>query len=314
MSEFKVYDPIAKLIASSGGGGSGLPLTGGTLTGNLTLTAPAKIIQAQSPVNPQDLTNKAYVDGLISGGPFLPLSGGTMSGAISQPVAPINANDLVNKSYTDGAFQSKKPSAVSGHIAIFGSGADSGQTVDSTYSVDTNPINPPSTTTLWPSTRIVNSMQLGANIYKATASLSIAATTSKVFSTGNTNIGPVNWPNLGTTLALASTGIATITNSFPYTTYYILTFVASSASSLGDANINFQFLNEGTSTSFGVVKTLNFYQGPPAITTPVHLTAFVSVAATSSFAFSVAATSTATITLDPASPDNVCTLTIQRVA
>jgi hypothetical protein len=32
---------------------------------------------------------------------FLPLTGGTMSGAISEPIAPVNPNDVVNKAYVD---------------------------------------------------------------------------------------------------------------------------------------------------------------------------------------------------------------------
>ena len=103
---FKLYDPLAQLIASGGG----LPLIGGTLTGNLTLTSPAKVVQSQPPVNPIDLTNKAYVDGLIGGGPFLPLTGGAMTGAITQPIAPVAANDVSNKAYVD----SKNP------ISLFG--------------------------------------------------------------------------------------------------------------------------------------------------------------------------------------------------
>ncbi|ADO00382.1 hypothetical protein WIV_gp039 [Wiseana iridescent virus] len=102
---FKIYDPVAQLVATGGGGGgsgTGLPLTGGTLTGNLTLTAPAKIIQSTAPTGPDDLVNKAYVDAKASG--FLPLAGGTMTGAISQPLAPVAANDLANKAYVDGAI------------------------------------------------------------------------------------------------------------------------------------------------------------------------------------------------------------------
>lgn len=95
---FKVYDPVAQLVATGGGSG-GLPLTGGTLTGNLMIQAPSKVIQSQPPFTPNDLTNKAYVDGLVGG--LLPLSGGVMSGAISQPLAPVAANDVPNKAYTD---------------------------------------------------------------------------------------------------------------------------------------------------------------------------------------------------------------------
>ena len=132
---FKTYDQIAQLIAS-GGGGSSLPLIGGTLMGNLNMQIPYKVIQFQTPANPGDLvnlvyaqstylsltggtmtgpinqpsppgqpdelTNKTYVDGLIGGGPFLPLSGGTVTGAIVSSVVPLNPNDLVNKTYVDG--------------------------------------------------------------------------------------------------------------------------------------------------------------------------------------------------------------------
>ncbi|CCV02298.1 tail fiber protein [Invertebrate iridescent virus 30] len=95
---FKIYDPVTQLVATGGGGG--LPLTGGTLTGNLIMAAPAKIIQSTAPTNPNDLTNKAYVDNAFAG--FLPLAGGTMTGQIVQPLAPVAANDVANKAYVDG--------------------------------------------------------------------------------------------------------------------------------------------------------------------------------------------------------------------
>jgi hypothetical protein len=99
--DFKIYDPVAQLVATGGGGGSGsgLPLTGGTLTGDLTLTAPAKIIQSTAPTGPDDLTNKAYVDAKAAG--YLPLAGGAMTGQIVQSLAPVAANDLANKAYVD---------------------------------------------------------------------------------------------------------------------------------------------------------------------------------------------------------------------
>ncbi|CCV01773.1 hypothetical protein IIV22_096L [Invertebrate iridescent virus 22] len=99
---FKIYDPVAQLVATGGGGGGGtsLPLTGGTLTGNLIMAAPAKIIQSTAPTDPNDLTNKAYVDAKAMG--FLPLAGGTMTGQIVQPLAPVAANDVANKAYVDG--------------------------------------------------------------------------------------------------------------------------------------------------------------------------------------------------------------------
>ncbi|CCV01852.1 hypothetical protein IIV22A_008L [Invertebrate iridescent virus 22] len=98
---FRIYDPVAQLVATGGGSGGGLPLTGGTLTGNLLLTSPAKVVQDTPPTNPNDLVNKAYVDSVIGSGPFLPLSGGTMSGQILQSLAPVAPNNLANKAYVD---------------------------------------------------------------------------------------------------------------------------------------------------------------------------------------------------------------------
>lgn len=112
MSSFTIYDPLEELAAqvaeleNGGGSGGGLPSSGGTLSGDLTLTPPAKVIQSQAPVNPDDLTNKAYVDNAIANAPYLPLAGGTMSGQILQPLAPTTANDLVNKAYVDSAVGS----------------------------------------------------------------------------------------------------------------------------------------------------------------------------------------------------------------
>ncbi|CCV02202.1 hypothetical protein IIV30_007L [Invertebrate iridescent virus 30] len=117
---FRIYDPVAQLIATGGGGG-GLPSTGGTLTGNLVLTSPAKVVQDTPPTNPNDLVNKAYIDSVIGSGPFLPLSGGTMSGQIVQSLAPTSANNLVNKAYVDsliggGPFLPLSGGTMSGQI------------------------------------------------------------------------------------------------------------------------------------------------------------------------------------------------------
>jgi len=109
MSNFKVYDPVAELIAAGPGTGGGLPSTGGTLTGNLTMQVPSKVVQCEPPIDPCDLTNKTYVDSLIGGGPFLPLAGGTLNGNVTltapakivQSQAPVNGPDLANKTYVD---------------------------------------------------------------------------------------------------------------------------------------------------------------------------------------------------------------------
>jgi hypothetical protein len=153
---FKTYDPVAQLIAS-GGGGSSLPLLGGTLMGNLTMSIPYKVIQCQTPsdpcdvvnlvylnslylplaggtmsgvinqpslpTSPNELANKAYVDSLIGGGPFLPLSGGTMTGEILQPLAPSTGNALTNKTYVDAQISAGTPDAttlVKGKVQLAG--------------------------------------------------------------------------------------------------------------------------------------------------------------------------------------------------
>jgi Repeat of unknown function (DUF5907) len=105
MSFFRIYDPVTQLIATGGGGG-GLPSTGGTLTGNLTMQPPSKLIQSTPPLTPDDVVNKAYIDNLIGGGPFLPLAGGSMIGEILQPLAPSTGNALANRAYVDAQVAS----------------------------------------------------------------------------------------------------------------------------------------------------------------------------------------------------------------
>lgn len=76
-------------------GGPFLPLTGGTMVGDLTLAGP--------PVQPLDAVTKAYVDQFTpAAGPFVPLSGGTMTGVLtlaSNPNAPL---DAATRQYVDG--------------------------------------------------------------------------------------------------------------------------------------------------------------------------------------------------------------------
>ncbi|AHL67599.1 YapH protein [Chloriridovirus anopheles1] len=98
-TNFKLYDPLADVIAKVNSGGGGLPSTGGTLTGDLIMQAPAKIVQCEPPTGPCDLVNFQYLQAT-----YLPLAGGTMSGQIVQPLAPLNNSDLVNKAYVDAQF------------------------------------------------------------------------------------------------------------------------------------------------------------------------------------------------------------------
>ena len=278
---FKTYDPITTLIATSGSGGSGgLPLTGGVLTGNLLMQAPAKIVQTQT---------------------------------------PTNTSDLINKGFADGSYQAKKPSAVPNNIALFGTGVDAGQTVDSGFKIDANPLSLPANDTLWTSNRLIGSFQYGAVVYKATGSLAIPANnTMLAFSAGNAHVGPGDWPNIGSTITMDVTGIASITNSLPYTTYFKLEFIACSLTGPSPLNsVDCVFTNETTpSTDFGIDKTLNCLLGPPTICNNVHLIAIVGVAPGGSFDFSVHLTNLGgnQVTVDPNSPTDGCLLVIQRVA
>lgn len=327
-SNFKIYDPVAQLVATGGGGGGGgLPLTGGTLTGNLILTTPSKVIQTQAPTTANDLTNKAYVDSLIGGGPFLPLSGGTVTGNVilsspsklQQNQAPTVGDDLTNKTYTDGTYQAKKPSAVSNNVAFFGSGSDAGQVIDSGYNVDTNLANPPSNTSLWSSSRLIGALQYGANVYKSTASITIPTGTSvKAFSTGNATMGPATWSNTGSTFSLASTGVATIFNSLEYAIFYRIIFSANSLSESTNAlgTVECQIQDEIGPTFISIVKLLQCLPAPPAFSNEVYLTCLVSVPASSGFNFSISLTNTGpnSVTVDPVAPNNTCILVIERVS
>lgn len=277
---FKAYDPVAQLIATGSGGGGGLPLTGGTLTGNLILTPPSTVQQNQ---------------------------------------APTVGNDLTNKTYVDGNFQAKKPSAVANNVAFFGSGADVGQTIDSGFSVDTNLTNPPSNTTLWPSSRTIGALQYGANVYKATASIQLAGSGNvKAFSTGNAIMGPAAWPNIGSTFSLAGTGIATISNSLEYTTYYRIIFSANSLSESTNifGSVQCQIQDEVGPSFITIPKLLNCIASPPAFSNEVYLSCLVSILPATSFNFSVILTNLGTnlVTIDPIAPNNTCILVIERVA
>lgn len=92
-SNFKIYDPVSQLVADGGGG---LPLSGGTLTGNLNMSIPSKIIQCQTPSDSCDLVNLIYLQQS-----YLPLEGGTINGPIIQAFPPSNPNEVVNKAYVD---------------------------------------------------------------------------------------------------------------------------------------------------------------------------------------------------------------------
>ena len=53
-------------------------------------------------------------------GTFLPLAGGTMSGAISQPIVPVNPNDVTNKAYVDGLATPDATTLINGKVRLAG--------------------------------------------------------------------------------------------------------------------------------------------------------------------------------------------------
>ena len=75
-------------VAGGGGAGDYLPLSGGTLTGPLTL--------ASNPTLPMHAAPKQYVD------TFLPLAGGVMTGLLTLSGAPTSNLHAATKLYVDG--------------------------------------------------------------------------------------------------------------------------------------------------------------------------------------------------------------------
>jgi hypothetical protein len=89
--------------------------TGDSMSGDLTMTSPAKVVQAAAPTTANDLTNKDYVDGVVaaeagnraSGDQTLTnskvsKSGDTMTGALTLPGAdPSSDNHATRKRYVD---------------------------------------------------------------------------------------------------------------------------------------------------------------------------------------------------------------------
>jgi hypothetical protein len=237
---------------------------------------------------------------------------------VQQSAAPTGGDDLTNKTYVDGNFQAKKPAATPGNIAVFGNTPDIGQTVVSPYSIDSNLGNQASNTTLWPSTRLVGSFQYGAAVYKATSSIVLSSSANnKAFSTGSAPM-QVAWPNIGSTFALSTGGVATISNSLERTCYYRITFSASSLtdSTNSTGTVECQIRNEDTSTFLTIPKTLKCLANQ-IFSNHVYLTCLVSVPSAGTLNFSVQLTNIGSnsVTVDPYAPDkDVSILTIERVA
>jgi hypothetical protein len=82
---------------------------GDSMSGNLTMTSPAKVIQNQAPTSGDDLTNKTYVDNATTtlNNDKVSKSGDTMTGALTLPNAdPTNGNHATRKTYVDAQISS----------------------------------------------------------------------------------------------------------------------------------------------------------------------------------------------------------------
>jgi hypothetical protein len=199
---------------------------------------------------------------LAGNGPFLPIFGGTMVGAITQPLAPVADTDLVNKTYLETTY---------------------------TY---------------------------GAHVFKSTASIAIPPGNIKAFSAGSTNLN-VAGTDIGTSVDIDNAGQITIINNLSFTTYFRLTFTANKMSIVGGnyATLSFQFEEMGV--PFGPIMTMNVLPIAVAImSSPVYLTALVSINPTSFKFYTVSVTNAEGVvaTLDSEYPDNPSIISIERVA
>jgi hypothetical protein len=90
---------------------------GDSMSGNLTMTSPAKVIQNQAPTNGDDLTNKTYVDNATAAltNDKVSKSGDTMTGALTLPgVDPTNGNHATRKTYVDAQIATTLATGVAG--------------------------------------------------------------------------------------------------------------------------------------------------------------------------------------------------------
>lgn len=108
---------------------------GDSMSGNLTMDSPAKVIQVQAPSGGSDLTNKTYVDGEVAteasaritgDSEQVTRTGDSMSGDLTmtspakvvQAAAPTTANDLTNKTYVDGVVATEASNRASGDATL----------------------------------------------------------------------------------------------------------------------------------------------------------------------------------------------------
>ena len=114
--------------------GGYLPLTGGTLTGALTLSgAPTANLQAAT---------KLYVDNIASAAAstYLPFTGGTLTGALTLAGAPVSNLQAATKLYVDSNTSNKQPldGDLTAIAALTGGSGFLKKTGFETWALDTN--------------------------------------------------------------------------------------------------------------------------------------------------------------------------------
>ncbi|CCV02148.1 hypothetical protein IIV25_130L [Invertebrate iridovirus 25] len=147
-------------------------------------------------------------------GTFLPLSGGTMSGAISQPLAPVAANDLTNKAYVDAQIVSGTPDAttsVKGKIQLSGDLGGVGTTatapIISNLAITNPKINPGGASTLKGTNSLTNidDITLGSGLQLSVgASPTLSVNSATLQKAGNTQFGVVEFDPTGDLNATAT--------------------------------------------------------------------------------------------------------------
>lgn len=99
-----------------------LPLAGGSMTGNITMSGTTQVINATAPTDNTHLANKAYVD------TKLPLAGGTLTGNLTMggttqivnSTAPTDNSHLTNKKYVDDKVASAISNAGDTYLPLAG--------------------------------------------------------------------------------------------------------------------------------------------------------------------------------------------------
>jgi len=116
---FKIYDPIADIIASGSSGGIPLPnsIPGASIINNSITNTQLALGAAAANINagPAGSINSAQ----ITGGPFLPLAGGTVTNDIFLATAPSGPTALTNKTYVDS--KTTTPNSIPGTSIANGS-------------------------------------------------------------------------------------------------------------------------------------------------------------------------------------------------